>query len=133
MMRWEPDTCDCVIEETHNPSDPTYGVKFNRVITKCPAHQAIPDIDLYSVIQTNPDSEQKRKNLLETELLADDVVGVGGSLDRRYKDGVKYKWSFDTNRILNVTIEGAVLTLPSKALLRTFCDNRFGSGKVVIS
>lgn len=57
--RWRPDTCGCIIIETHDDEANTWsGVPES----KCPAHASVPNQELYGVLHANPDGENKRKN-----------------------------------------------------------------------
>ena len=143
-MTWHPDTCKCIIEETHNPEDSLYGVRFSRVISKCPIHLTVPDDQLYDVLYSGVASDQKRKNLLEKRLLetgvalkiGDATLNPDGSTTYTWKSGVKYNWSFvgvDENRVLNITITGVSLSVTEKATVQTYCDTTFGVGKVKIN
>jgi hypothetical protein len=139
FMNWKPDTCGCIIEQTHDPQDSTYGVKFSKVISRCSDHAIVPDDQLYGVIYANPGSDQKRKNLLEKYLLAngfnlsDATLNPDGSITYSWKPGIGYSWFFTgigQDRILNLIITGVVLNGAVKNTIRTFCDTAFGPGKV---
>ena len=142
LMTWKPDTCGCVIEESHNPSDSNYGVKFSKVISKCSDHENLPDSAIYDTVYTNSDSDQKRKNLLEKFLIETDALGVSeevlqddGTPMRQFKKGITYTWNFTgkgNSRILNVALSGVTLGDPVKATINTFLSSTFGSGKVIL-
>jgi hypothetical protein len=144
FMNYHPDTCKCIIEQTHNPTDPAYGIQFSRVISKCTIHQAVPDDQLNGVIHSNPASDQKRKNLLEKYLLetgvaldiSDATINPDGSTTYSWKSGISYNWSFvggDENRVLNISIIGKDLNGVAKATIQTYCNSTFGAGRIVIN
>ena len=142
LMTWKPDTCDCVLEESHDPSDSSYGVKFSRVISKCSSHEDLPDNAIYGAVYSNSNSDQKRKNLLEKFLIETDSLGVSeevlqddGTTMRQFKKGITYTWNFTgkgNSRILNVSLSGVTLGNPVKATINTFLSSTFGSGKVIL-
>lgn len=132
---WIPDTCGCVIEELHDPANPAFGVQFSAAVHKCPAHAAVPDASLWGVLYENADGENKRKNLLhkallETSSLNLSTLAADGTF--QWKSGVGFQWSFDANRVLQVTITGATLTTAQRNTINNFCTTQFGAGKVVI-
>lgn len=134
-MTWRPDTCECVIEETHDPENAAYGVKFSAVIEKCAIHIAVSDANLYGVVYANSDGENKRKNLVdqflrETSALDLTVADADGSLI--YKRGVVFNWSFDADRNLVISVAGVTLTANQQTSIRTFADANFGAGKVIV-
>jgi hypothetical protein len=140
MKTWKPDTCGCCIEEIYEGTEIKGG---GVVLTKCPAHAAVPDDELYGVLYANDDGENKRKNRLHAMLLG--VHGPALSLNLtepgpdgrpRFKDGVEYEWSFTgegKNRVLNVSVRGAVFTGQQRAALHNECETQFGSGKVQVA
>lgn len=124
MRTWSPDTCGCTVEEIYNGTDI---VGMGEVIKKCAAHATVPDNELYGVLYTNPDSEQKRKNLLYKHLVETETgkdLPEGG---RGLADGVKYNWSFTgkgKNRILEVFVDG--ITAKQTKDIKTHVNNQFG-------
>jgi len=139
---WKPDTCECHVEEQYDNSIENAEMTCSKVLKKCSAHIAVADADLFGVLYSNPDGENKRKNLvhkylLETDSLglAEDVVQKDGSTIRTLKAGVKYDWSFSgtgKDRVLNAEIKGATLAVGQKNNLKTFCDSTLGVNKVNI-
>lgn len=142
LMTWKPDTCDCEIEESHNPADSSYGVKFSKIFSKCPEHQSVSDNDIYDIVYANSDSEQKRKNQLEGHLLETEALGLSeevtqedGSKIRQFKSGIKYEWSFTgegANRILDVTMRGISMNAAALSAINVFAASKFGSNRVSI-
>jgi len=141
-QNWHPDTCDCIIEQTHDPDNPAYGVQFSKVIQKCISHQNIADDQINNIVYANVDSEQKRKNGLYRKLLEDDALALfeivknpDGTSVRQLKSGIGYNWSFqglDDKRVLSISITGVALSVPVKNAIKAYCDTTFGVGKVVI-
>lgn len=142
FMTWEPDTCGCAIQESQEQGNSDYGVKFSKVLTKCPVHETVLDLELYEVLMTNSDSEQKRKNRLEGYLLTDKSLGLSesfeqedGTMSRRFIKGVKYEWNFQgvgTARILNINMTGIILDSNIRNTIVAFVTSNFGENKVVI-
>lgn len=132
---WRPDTCGCVIEELHDPSNPAFGVQFSAVINKCPAHATVADADVWGVVYANPDGENKRKNLLhkallETSSLNLSVLAADGTF--QWKPGTTFNWSYNANRVLEVSISGTNLTTAQRNTVNNFCTTQFGANKVVL-
>jgi hypothetical protein len=141
---WRPDTCGCVLEQTYDPDLPAS--TWTAVpISKCSAHAAVPDGQIYNVLYQNADGENKRKNQFIGAALGYEIgdVGLGetktnpdGSTYITFKAGVTVTWTFSgegAGRVLNVTISGANLNASQKNAIATFCTNRFGAGRVVIT
>lgn len=136
-QNWYPDTCPsppCCIEQTHNPDDPDYGVQFSRVIRKCSAHVDILNDDLWGVLYANPDGENKRKNLIEKHLLENEALALSETVDgvTKWKAGLSLSWSFNTDRVLEISIVGANMTASQKDLVQEFALDIFGSSKVTV-
>ena len=143
MKTWSPDTCGCKVEEIY---DGTRIVGGGQVLKKCPDHVDVPDDELYGVLYSNPDGENKRKNQLYAMLVGSDStvedfgltetkLDAGGEERVDFKPGVKFDWSFTgegKDRVLNVDVKGATLTAQQKASLGSKCSARYGNGKVVI-
>lgn len=143
MKTWKPDTCECVIEEIYNGTEIIGG---GQVVKKCVAHDSVPDNELYGVLYSNPDGENKRKNMVHRALLAHDELkslGIeeqktnpdGSDAGMGFKKGIEYIWLFTgtgKNRVLNIEVRGANLSSGQKAAIKNHCDNKFGVGKVAI-
>ena len=142
FQKWTPDTCKCIFEESHNPSDSSYGVKFSKVLSKCDDHLNTPDNNLYDVIYLNADSEQKLKNGIYKELTENNALGFSKEVTddlngttRQLKDGLDYKWRFegrDSARILYVKISGTTLSSSVRNTLNSWITTKFGTGKVIL-
>ena len=75
MKTWKPDTCECLVEEIYNGTQIVGG---GQVLKKCPAHAALADNEIYGVLYSNPDGENKRKNQMLRILLGyEDVKDLG--------------------------------------------------------
>ena len=140
MKTWSPDTCGCTVEEIYEGTEIIGGGK---VIKKCNVHSSVPDNELYGVLYSNPDGENKRKNLVHRILLGHDNPSFGlekkemkdGQESVSLKEGVEYEWSFEgtgKNRVLNVSVKGAVLTEKHKSDFKDLCDAKFGRDKVKV-
>lgn len=141
MKTWKPDTCDCLIEEIYNGTEIIGG---GQVLKKCIAHQSVPDNELYGVLYSNTDGENKRKNQVIRALLGYDGIDLGlqetkinadGSSYIDFKGGINVNWSWvgsGANRVLNIVVNGQSLTTNQKNLIRNFCNTKFGNNKVEI-
>ena len=142
MKTWKPDTCGCLVEEIYSGSEIVGG---GRVLEKCPVHQSVADADLYGVLYSNVDGENKRKNQILRILLGYEGLDFGLQEMKKQdgkdagfglKDGIEYAWSFDgvgSNRVLRVEVKGSNLTQTQKDSIKVLCDTKFGSGKVEIA
>lgn len=148
--RWKPDTCECSVNETHDPETNEWGAEetytnprgevFNTV--RCAAHSSILDANvLYGVLHKNPDGENKRKNQVERLLLGHDSIknlgleqiNADGAVV--FKNGVDMNWSFTgtgASRVLRISVSGVTLTTQQKNAIKSFADTKFGVGKTEI-
>src|SRR3990167_6519310 len=100
LQIWRPDTCECVVEEEWDPDDLTIGCSFKRAISKCISHINVADTNLYGVLYSNPDGENKRKNLVHKYLIETDSLGFSelkqrdGAQYRDFRDGIDFSWSW---------------------------------------
>jgi len=150
FYNYKPDTCDCFIcqryddaldqwsyvEEYTNPRGEVFTTK------RCSIHDNITDInDLFNAVYGTDDSDQKRKNktegyLLQTPFLnlSEQITDDGGTYFR-FKNGIKYNWSFTgtgKDRVLNISILGANLTTNQKNNIQSALNNLFGNDRVVL-
>src|SRR5574341_1420026 len=98
MKTWKPDTCECYVEEIYNGREI---IGMGQVLRKCVAHAAVPDNQLYAVLHTNPDGENKRKNGVWKELLtrfegplSEVKVNEDGSTYLDFKTTVSVTWAY---------------------------------------
>ena len=136
MRTWKPDTCDCCVEEVYSGTAITgMGV----VVSKCANHAAVPDNQLYGVLHTNSDSEQKRKNKLEAFILSQGIAAFmqqNAEGNWEWKPGIGLTWSWTgsgANRVITIGLYGATLTAGQKTTAQNWCNTQFGAGKVVIA
>lgn len=142
-QNWKPDTCDCYVEEEYDRDDPNAVMTCSKVISKCQFHTNVPDDDLYGVLYSNPNGENKVKNLVhkflleETSLsLSKDTVTKEGTIVKELKDGLDYVWSFsgqDEKRVLNIDVKGVILDKTQQETIKTFCDATFGTDTVAVA
>lgn len=132
-----------MVEEIYNGTDIVGG---GQVLRKCAAHSSVDDADLYGVLYSNPDGENKRKNQIHRILLGlESVKGLGleeqklnpdgSSAGVGLKNGIEYKWSFQgtgRNRTMRVEVRGAPLSILQKTSIASACDAVFGAGKIEI-
>jgi hypothetical protein len=147
MKTWTPDTCPspgCIIEEIYNGTDI---VGAGAIVRKCAAHANVPDADLYGVLYSNPNGENKMKNAIYSILLGIDEPQLdlklsqskpnvfSGGNDLVLKDGVTFDWNFkgsDDSRVIECTINGSAVTPTQKLALQDVLDTKFEVGKAVI-
>ena len=143
MKTWKPDTCECEVEEIYQGTE----IKgMGRVIHKGPEHINVPDDELYGVLYSNSDGENKRKNQMLRILLGfESVKGLGLEEIKKNQDGsdaglglkqgIEYDWSFTgigKDRILRVEVRGGNLSIPQKNAIRALSNTKFGINKVEI-
>ena len=139
MKTWSPDTCKCHVEEIYSGNTIIGG---GVILFKCLAHLGVPDSDLYGVLYSNPDGENKRKNLVIKDLvenfvgkLSETKTNPDGSTYLWFKDTVKADWAFrgvNASRILTITLTGINLTNAEKTAVSTLLAARFGAGNVIL-
>lgn len=141
-QNWSPDTCGCVVEEQWDKDASENGTSFSKVIKKCSAHSSVADNDLYGVLYSNPDGENKRKNRIRKFLVEDEGLDLGElktledkSTVRNFKDGIEMEWSFTgtgASRELVILVTGTTLDITKKDAIKNYCDTEFGVGKVTV-
>ena len=142
MKTWKPDTCDCVVEEIYNGTQIVGG---GAVIHKCSVHSTVPDVDLYGVLYSNPNGENKMKNHLYRIAmgysqfgdlgLTEELLSSDGSTYLDFKKGITVDWVYSgtgVDRVLTITIVGYQLSTPIKTSIADYCTTTFGVGKVVL-
>lgn len=141
MKTWKPDTCDCLVEEIY---EGTTIIGGGQVLRKCPAHQDVSNSELYGILYSNPDSENKRKNIAHRILLGQESIkdlGLeemkknqdGSNAGLGLKPGIEYSWSFTgtgKNRVLRMEVKGANLPQNKKDEITFLCVSKFGNGKI---
>lgn len=136
-QRWWPDTCECGINQTHDPENSNYGVQFESFERKCPAHQSLSDSEAYNAIIENSSSEQKRKNgfygylLTISQLIQTDQNGVVV-----LKPGIDFHWRWSgtgADRVITIWLTGYALTAAQQQNAQQWCDSHFGAGAVVVN
>lgn len=129
MNSWLPDTCRCRIGEVYspNPNDPENLLCERTFLTRCKDHlDTVNAADVYV--------ETKTKNFMEGHLLenlpnhVELITATDGSQVKQWKPGVKYEWSFDKDRNLEVNITGGDAI--SKVSLDTLVKQKTPTAKV---
>lgn len=138
---WHPDTCDCLIEETCNEDNE---VTEGKAMRKCDVHKDVPDGELYGVLFSNPDGENKRKNEVQAILLGHrSLKGLDlteTKIDKNdqevivFKKGTKYNWHFlgtGKDRVLHFSLDGSDINAADRKRIKDECELKFGKNKVV--
>ncbi len=143
---WRPDTCECVVEEEYDRDDFNSPFTCSAVIKKCDSHKNVDDSDLFGVLYTNPDGENKLKNLIHKQLIEDDTLGLtdskinkDGSITKTLKENIDFNWSFtgkDYDRVININVEGNEITDIQQSMINNsitnYSVNTLGLNKVNI-
>lgn len=140
---WVPDPADSSKQIKVRGRFVVTGISGGQILFKCPTHQTVDDRDLYDVI-LNGENRVKNKFLrlllghedIKDLGLEEDRLNPDGTQTRELKTGLEYLWAFEgegKDRILKVEVRGANLTRPKKTEIETWCDTKFGLGKVRFS
>src|SRR3990167_1118752 len=135
-QEWGPDTCGCKIIETCE--DETSQVLSTRIVLKCADHIDVPDEELYGVLYSNPDGENRMKNEIESTLLGHFELKDLGLHEKKFnkdgegeyigfKKGLKYLWSFSgkgKDRVFNFEIKGATLSPSQRKAILDSCTEK---------
>lgn len=140
---WGPDTCGCNLFAIYD-TVLGYADSIQTYLTSsCAEHANLTLEETHDTVH----EECYRKNkiyraLLEHEADIQDLdlselqTNEDGSQARVLKAGIEYAWAWvgvGNSRILRVEIKGVNLSKTKKDALRSWCDNRFGAGKVEIA
>jgi hypothetical protein len=110
ITRWKPDTCECLIEYEWDDSVPADQRVHNyKHIIKCEAHKNEAD-DKVAFDKVNDENKTKNRvlgHILDNfPALVDTVVDEAGGESKVLKPGLKYDWSFDNQRKLQIDVIG---------------------------
>jgi hypothetical protein len=121
---WRPDTCGCVIEQTHDPQDTSVPIGLSRVLAKCAVHAALSDAEVWDTVFDWDGGENRRKNRIRARL----KEAFGEQADIA-------SWSFSgtgATRVITVVTVG--LTSTQIANAQAWCDSRpRWAGRVVVT
>lgn len=130
ITRWSPDTCECVIEYEWDDSVPedqrTHTPKT--FVNICDAHKNLAQ--LASRFDQVTD-ENQTKNFVLGELIdsvpeiREEVTDNEGKTHYELKRGVKYEWSFDQDRKLEVSLRGVDLSTAKKTAITNLLNQKF--------
>jgi hypothetical protein len=131
--RWQPDTCGCVVEyEWDDSVDEKTRVHSLTKITRCPYHETLTKNGAYSaVIDENTTKNKVHGIVLENfPDLVNEVKNDDGSISKRLKPEVEFKWSFDVDRKLQVELVG--ITKENKTKLQNLVNTKIAAQKADI-
>jgi hypothetical protein len=159
IMLWMPDTCGCVIHLAYDDTLPdsqrvfTYvteaqaqAIHAARLAAKTPNTNPNPQppavicsahasIGATPKLLTTVQNENQRKNkvfsLAQAQISA--LQFVDGDNVGNAKKLAMYQWSFDTNRVLEVSFSGVAITTAQKTSLQSLCDNQIGKNLTKVS
>lgn len=121
LMRYRPDTCRCVIIQTHDPANPSVEIALSHVDYKCIAHAGLTDAQVWEAVCSFATGENRRKNRIRNRIFEQFGVEI-----------VSYSFSGTApNRVLTVVTSG--LTANQRTAAQTWADTNLGAGRVVIS
>ena len=144
---WSPDTCGCVIhiayDDTLKPEERVYtyvseaeakAIHQTRIDAKvpntntnpqpvavlCPAHASLGAV---AALHTAVLGENQRKNI---------TLGLAMNMVSAIKLE-NYVWSFDKDRVLQVSFAGVAVNTKQKSDIQSAADIQFGPGKVKVN
>ena len=94
VTRWQPDTCDCVLEYSWDSESGEHHDELNTVIKRCIEHESVADP--FGVVK----EENTRKNKIHTKLVQDDdrigetIIDENDTPQRKIKDSVEFNYKF---------------------------------------
>jgi len=121
LMRYRPDTCECIIIQAHDPTDPNFGIVLSRVESKCAAHVALSDAEVWDAVCHETTGENRKKNKIRNRIFEQWGVEI-----------VSFSFS-GTGKDRVVTIVTSGLTANQRNAAQTWANTNIGVGKVVIS
>jgi hypothetical protein len=119
-QRWRPDTCGCVIIQTHDPADLSVPIGLSHFERKCPAHSALNDAEAWEAVFDANVGENRRKNRIRNRIFEQFGVEI-------------VSWSFSgTGKARVLTIVTSGLTANQRNAAQTWANTNLGAGRVVI-
>lgn len=116
ITKWHPDTCGCEIDYQWDADEPAETRTHTAVNTvTCAFHSGTHTEVHAKVIKENQNKNKAIGIIMDDPDMAEDVL-INGETQRRFKLGKDVRWSFDTNRVLELDIIGADATLKDKLL-----------------
>jgi hypothetical protein len=117
LQIWRPDTCRCVIEQMHDPTNPAVEIGLSRVIRKCSAHETLTDAEVWETVWAYPSGENRRKNLMRNRIVEQHGTEPGWLFTGQGKD-----------RVLHLSVPG--LSVAARNALRGFAQQTVKSDRV---
>lgn len=123
--RWRPDTCACVVEYTWDTDDPedTRSHTQRRIVRRCAAHQADIDTGFLARLLI----ENRRVGTVAARL-----AEAFPALADAVRDRLSFQATRDADDARVLTVSLPAVTALQRTVLQTWCDNRFGAGRVQV-
>lgn len=131
--RWSPDTCGCVVEYDWDDSvDAKDRTHVLNKITRCPFHENLAKNAAYSAVLDENQTKNKVHGLVVENFpeLVNEVKNPDGSISKQLKPEIKFNFSFDVDRKLQVELVGATETHKTK--LKDLVDTKIAAEKADI-
>ncbi len=132
--QWQPDTCGCVLEYTWDDAEnqSTRVHTPTRIVKACPAHISMGKDAHYSKVLDENQRKNKAHGLILESMpeLVDEVVLDDGSKVKKLKNGIEFKFAFDANRKLQISLTG--ITSKHKTDIQALVQAKLGSSKIDI-
>jgi len=120
QLLWSPDTCGCRIIQAHDATDLVTPFTLASVVTKCAAHAALTDAEVWDAVWHPTTGENRRKNRVRNRIVAQWGTEI-----------VSFSFSGTApNRVLTIVTEG--LTQNQRDAAQAWADTNIGVGRVVI-
>lgn len=122
MVRWRPDTCDCVLLVDFETRS------VHKAEKKCRAHRRLSGRELLASVH----GDNQRKNHAHWVAMATPGLGEGDDEQgRRFRSGVTFHWSFDQARVLTIELRG--VTEDEAAQVESALAITVGPGRVRVT
>lgn len=134
MKTFQPDTCDCLVEEQYT-TQPNGSVACDtvRVLRLCAAHSNVPPEQWDPVVRRNENWKRGKIEMAARELLSDATeINTDGALVWRAGREFRWRWEGqDAARVLYVQIVGHTLNVPQRNAINNWIAANY-PGQIVL-
>jgi hypothetical protein len=134
IIRWSPDTCNCVIEYVYDDTEPesTREHNLSSIVSACSAHQGTGTTVWDTVNEENPRKNRALQIIIDNAPLA--FVNVDPQGNKTLKEGLSLDFTVAgtaPNRVFTLIFKGQTLTQTQIDFVQGKLDERFGVGKAI--
>lgn len=134
VLRWYPDTCECVFTLQHDDDLPFTGHQCRGAVP-CPRHTGLgTNQQIYAAAGADNDIKNHAAEVIMGLVvrLQHSRRDSNGRTYNDFPDGVTYRWSLDLLRRFQLFLDNANLTEQERAGIQGVLDVEFGPGRVTI-